>query len=1207
MRADLPGGTVTFLFTDIEGSTRLLHALGPDDYADALSQHRRTFRHSFAAHDGVEVDTQGDAFFAAFPTADGAADAALEARAALAGSPISVRMGLHTGSPKLTPEGYVGVDVHRGARVAALAHGGQIVLSPTSAALLEGRPLADLGLHRLRDFEGATRLYQLGEGVFAPLRTPGSVELPVPATRFLGRERELFDAVSLVYERDPRVLTVLGPGGTGKTRFALELTRLLADEADGGSMFVGLAPLRDPELVLPAIGDRLGAGSDDPDAIAARISGKRTHLLLDSLEHLLPEAARPLAELAAAAPALRMLTTSREPLRIQGEVELDLPPLAEDEAVTFFCERAQAVRPDVQADSAVSELCTRLDCLPLALELAAARTKLLSPAALLARLSESLDLLKGARDVDERHATLHATIAWSHDLLDEDEQLLFRRLSVFRGGCTLDSAEAVCDADLDVLASLLDKSLVRRRAGRLGEERYWMLETIRAFAREQLDVCREAETIRRHHADRMLGIALSAHLTEDDDEQFRLPLVLSEEQDMRAALDWASESDVELALRLVVALENFWNVHSHLEALRRLDRLLPFVETVPLELRAAALRVRGGALHVDGDFDSCDEPYEESLALYRQLGSERGVASLLQRLANSAFQRDELQRSRALIEESQALAHGRFPYVEIANTSLLGRVHVRLGDVEAGAELLRQSADMAAEANWHWWRAGALASLAMLELERGDLDLAQLDSQEALRLIRPDESRWGALTPLTVIARVALSRDDRRRAGVLWGAVEAETERSPSRVWQRSLSERAGPLLDESAPDFLARGYGGSTARLLGRRRDCARRDGGASDRAVEGEHDADEELRVLVQPDLAHGAGALVPAGEREADVPAELVELPAQVADPCADVAPVVARRAPPDQHRVHELPRLGQELHDADRTHARHDVLLEAGLHPRERSGERGIDAVEPRPVVDGRPNRFAGRGPGSRRQRSRAPGKRQSLSRDDDACERHAVSPGEEPGADVVARGDREEALAGTDGVETHGRPSGQRSVGVSSDDPVGNEPLPSLEAPDCRRRPCREPPVHCAEGEPAPSEPELEHGDVPAERADGQRAPAEERPATLAECAPRRRAELAVRHEPSRPLETHESVSGQLPADAVDRPGVEPVGAQRDLERGDTRAARERLGCQSEDAQGQRDADGGEAAHPTFLRRSRPPSSRLAAAGARVQSGRCLPR
>ncbi len=322
MRGDLPRGTVTFLFTDIEGSTRLLHTLGPEAYAEALAEHRRALRSAFADHGGVEVDTQGDAFFVAFPTADGAASAALAANEALSGGPIRVRMGVHTGTPSLTDEGYVGIDVHRGARVGALAHGGQIVVSPATAALLDGRPLGDLGLHRLKDFDRVTRLFQLGGDEFPVLRTPGSVDLPTPATAFIGREQELLDAVSVVFESDPRVLTVVGPGGTGKTRFAIELARLLAEEADGGTVFVPLAPLRDPALVLPVLAEAVGAENGDPGAIAGRIGGKRTHVVVDNLEQLLPDAARHLAGLADAAPSLRLLVTSREALRIGAETQV---------------------------------------------------------------------------------------------------------------------------------------------------------------------------------------------------------------------------------------------------------------------------------------------------------------------------------------------------------------------------------------------------------------------------------------------------------------------------------------------------------------------------------------------------------------------------------------------------------------------------------------------------------------------------------------------------------------------------------------------------------------------------------------------------------------------------------------------------------------------------------------------------------------------
>jgi predicted ATPase/class 3 adenylate cyclase len=804
VRGDLPTGTVTFLFTDIEGSTRLLHALGPDAYAAALAEHRRVLRDAFDANGGVEVDTQGDAFFAAFPTAEGAAGAAAAANAALSSGPISVRMGLHTGTPTVTPEGYVGVDVHRGARVAALAHGGQILVSPAAAALLDGERLLDLGTHRLKDFDGATRLSQLGAGDFPSLRTPGSVELPNPATRFIGRERELFEAVSIVYDRDPRMLTIVGPGGTGKTRFAIELARLLADEANGATVFVPLAPIAEGALVLQALADRLGAATSDPEAIAAALRERRTHVVVDNLEHLLPAAARPLAEVVQAAPTLRVLATSREPLRIQGEIELDLPPLEDEDAATLFVERAQAVRPGVERTDTVDELCRRLDHLPLALELAAARTKLLAPEALLDRLGDRLDLLAGTRDADERHATLRATIAWSYDLLEEVERGLFARLSVFRSGCTLESAESVCGAGLETLASLLDKSLLRRRTGRLDEERFWMLETIREFAAERLLESPETDLTRRRHAERMLELARSAHLTEEDDEPFELEIVLAEREEMRAALDWASESDLELALELLVALENFWNTQAPDEAVQRLDRLLPAADAIPPLLRARALRVRGGALHISGHVDACDPSYDESLAVYRALAHERGIASITHRLAGSALERGEIESARALARESLESSRERFPFIDTPNVALLGYLQLSTGDVEGGTELIRRSERMAAELRWDWWRAAQLDELASLALARGDADEALRDGAEALRLIRQDEDRNRSLWPLTILARAALGQGERRRAGVLWGAVEAESQRAPSRAWERSRAERGGLLLDEVDAEFLA-------------------------------------------------------------------------------------------------------------------------------------------------------------------------------------------------------------------------------------------------------------------------------------------------------------------------------------------------------------------------------------------------------------------
>jgi predicted ATPase/class 3 adenylate cyclase len=803
MRKDLPTGTVTFLFTDIEGSTRLLHSLGADAYAEALAEHRRVLREAFLAHGGIEIDTQGDAFFVAFPTAEGAAAAALASQEALAAGPISVRMGLHTGTPTVTAEGYVGVDVHRGARVAALAHGGQIVLSPTTEALLDNRPPRDLGLHRLKDFEGAIRLTQLGDREFPPLRTPGSVDLPAPATRFIGRERELFDAVSLVYERDPRVLTIIGPGGTGKTRFGIELARLLADDAEGATLFIPLAPIHDSTLVLAAIAERLGAPSSEPGVIAGSLRDRRTHIVVDNLEHLLPKAAQPVADLVAAAPSLRILGTSREPLRIQGEAELDLPPLVEDEAVTLFVERARAVRPGLEPTAAVTTLCERLDHLPLALELAAARTKLLPPEALLERLGDRLDLLQGTRDADERHATLRATIAWSYDLLEPHERRLFSQLSVFAAGATVDSVEAVCDADLDTLASLLDKSLLRRRTGRLGEERFWMLETIRQFGAERLDESGSAEDIHLRHARRMLEIALSANLSEDDDEPFELSIALAERDDIRAALDWTVEHDPELGLELAVALETFWNAHAPHEGKRRVSGLLERADDLRPKLAAKALRVQGNTASLSGDTDTAETKWKESLAAFRELGDDRGVAGILHRLALFPLISRDYEHARRLADESQAVAGGRFRLVEIVNLHIYAELARAEGRIEDAFELESRSAEMARDMRWLWWESGRRDVLVRVALRLGRLDDAEREGHRALEIEREQENRVWAVHTLSGLAQVARARGELRRAGILWGAAEAEVRRFATGFPARRGEERSGELPLETRTGFL--------------------------------------------------------------------------------------------------------------------------------------------------------------------------------------------------------------------------------------------------------------------------------------------------------------------------------------------------------------------------------------------------------------------
>ena len=461
--AELPSGTVTLLFTDIEGSTRLLQELGTERYADALAEHRRRIREAFGAHGGVEVDTHGDAFFCAFATAPEAAAAASDAQNALENGDVKVRMGLHTGTPHRTGEGYVGDDVHLGARVAAAAHGGQIVLSKTTRDLIEdGVSVRDLGEHRLKDFDEPVWIYQLGDGVFPPLRTISNTNLPRPASRFVGREQEAAEVIELV--RGSRLVTLTGPGGSGKTRLSIEAASELLGDFKAGTFWVGLATAQDAAGVIPAVAQTIGGDGD----LASVIGERELLLVLDNLEQVI-DVAPAIASLVEACANLHVLATSREPLRVRGEVEYEVLPLADPEAVELFC-----LRSGLETDAEVEQLCRRLDNMPLALELAAARTKTLTPAQILERLDQRLDLFRGGRDAEERQRTLRGTIEWSHDLLEAEEQLLFARLGVFAGGCTFEAAETVADADLDTLQSLVEKSLVRHTG-----DRFWMLETIR--------------------------------------------------------------------------------------------------------------------------------------------------------------------------------------------------------------------------------------------------------------------------------------------------------------------------------------------------------------------------------------------------------------------------------------------------------------------------------------------------------------------------------------------------------------------------------------------------------------------------------------------------------------------------------------------------------------------------------------------------------
>src|SRR5262245_18918485 len=614
--AELPTGTVTFLFTDIEGSTKLLHELG-DGYAGALEAHRIVLRQAFADHDGAEVDTQGDAFFVAFSRASNAVAAAATAQRGLAEGPIRVRIGIHTGEPLRTSEGYVGMDVHRAARIAAVGHGGQVLVSQTARDLVEADlphalALHDLGEHRLKDLTAPQRIFQLiGAGLereFPPLKTLESrpTNLPPQPTRLIGREQELAEVGELLRQPDVRMLTVTGPGGAGKTRLVLQAAADQLDEFDDGVYFVGLADIGEPTLVIPTIGRTLGvkeSGGISPEEGLERYLHERELLLvLDNFEHLL-EAAPEIHDLVLGAPAVKAISSSRAPLRVSSEREYPIPDLGEDEAVTLFCERAQATRPDFRLNGdapAVSEICQRLDRLPLAIELAAARVKVLSTDALLERLGQRLPMLSaGARDLPDRQRTLRDTIAWSYELLDEAEQRLFARLALFAGGFTLPAAEEVCEANLDTLGSLVDKSLVRHE-----EERFRMLETIREFARERFGESADEGQVMHRHVDFFLALAGPEGYDRQRAMSEWLELLDDEHENLSASLQYAQELDEPgLELRLAAAVLDFWEHRSYLrEGLEQIRGALERDSRAPTAIRARALR-RGSLIAVkQGDF-----------------------------------------------------------------------------------------------------------------------------------------------------------------------------------------------------------------------------------------------------------------------------------------------------------------------------------------------------------------------------------------------------------------------------------------------------------------------------------------------------------------------------------------------------------------------------------------------------------------------------
>jgi predicted ATPase len=781
---ELPRGTVTFLFTDIEGSTRLLHELGADEYASALAEHRRVLREAFERHGGVEVDTQGDAFFVAFPTAPGALETAREAQDALE---LPVRMGLHTGTPLLTAEGYVGGDVHRAARIAAAGHGGQVLVSTATAALVDGAELRDLGEHRLKDLSAAERIFQLGDGDFPPLKTLYRTNLPIPATPFLGRERELADVRELLARDDARLLTLTGAGGSGKTRLALHAAGESAETYPDGVWWVPLAPLADPADVGPAAARALGGGGTLPELV----DGRRLLLLLDNFEHVV-EAAPEVAAVLTECPHADVLVTSRERLRVQGEYVYPVPVLERPEARRLFVTRARAAQPDFEPDELLDDLCARLDDLPLAIELAAARTSLLSTSQLLDRLGSRLDLLRGGRDAETRQQTLRATIEWSYELLEPDERRLLAALSVFRGGWTLEAAERVADADLELLESLVDKSLVRRwESGRFG-----MLETIREFASEQVS---EDERDRLLH--RLLELLLElfedANLRPHVSGEPRMDLAQEERPNVDVALASATKTgNVRAGLRLMELLEMYWITNDPVGGRERVDALIAVGgDAIEPRVHGEALRLRGATFDMTGRSDLAEPVYVRAIELLRLAGDEQEIAHLTLRIANCAVKQGDIERARQLATE----AIDADPPIALG---ILAQVAFAEKDAARAAGLARQAADAAAAAGQTWWRGVTLLGASEGLLALGELATAQEFFVEGLDLLRSVQDLVNLPIAFAAGAALAARLGDDSRAGTLWGAVEADAARRPRSTTTRAIEEYEPYVEHVRGPEF---------------------------------------------------------------------------------------------------------------------------------------------------------------------------------------------------------------------------------------------------------------------------------------------------------------------------------------------------------------------------------------------------------------------
>lgn len=856
INAQLPTGTVTFLFTDIEGSTRILTLMG-DRYAGLLARHAEIMRSAISGHGGAEVDTQGDSFFAAFQSAIDAVNAAVAAQRGLAatewpeGATIRVRMGLHTGEGRLGGEGYVGLDVHRAARMAAAGHGGQVLLSDATRALVEGSlgsglRLRGLGEHRLKDFIQPMRISQLEiDGLpmaFPSLKTVSARpnNLPEQLTSFIGRGRQLEDVSRLVGSH--RLVTLTGPGGTGKTRLALHAAGELLAGHEDGAFFIDLAPIRDPATVpltiARTLGVRVDPGGDALAALLAYLQDRNLLLILDNFEQV-TEGAGVVEAILSGAPQLKILVTSRIPLSVYGEQEYEVPPFetegrSSSDAVDLFLDRARAVRPGFELTdehaAAVAEIITRLDGLPLAIELAAGQVRVLSPVAILSHLDRRLQLLASpSRGRPERQRTMRGAIEWSYDLLAQPEQRLFARLSTCPGGCSLKGAEAVGDPGdlgrsvLEVLGGLVGTSLLREVDEPDGTPRFSMLETILEYAGERLREDFDADAARARMARFYLQFAEEAapHLNMEEQAVW-LDRCEREGTNLWRALTWALEAgEADIGLRTATAMWRSWQLRGPMsEGRRMLDRLLMMSGSSPA-VRARALGAACGLAWWDGDYEVTRGHAEEALRLSQEVGDREAEVEALYNLGRALIWSGllgsswDVDQAEDLFVRSQTLAEELNDRTGIAK-ALRGRgmvISTARGEAGAALPMFERALALLQEVGDRSETVDALVALGNGHRFSGDIEGGRRFYLQAIDLADAAGNHPSSTGLLFMIAAVEGELGRHERAATIWGAAAALREASgalkppmAARLTGDPVAKARGVIGDDGVERALAAG-----------------------------------------------------------------------------------------------------------------------------------------------------------------------------------------------------------------------------------------------------------------------------------------------------------------------------------------------------------------------------------------------------------------